>query len=121
MIFVWLMLTVALALVLVDVVVRKALNIKRVKLTDPKAKKIDMLGRILCAVMIFVAFPPLLDNGVIQLKYLFMIMFTIFFSFQAIIQYIFIKESKEYILTMLMSLVFIVFMFKIDLLIELYS
>jgi hypothetical protein len=121
MTFVWLMMTVVIVLMLVDVVVRKALNIKRVKLTDPKAKKLDVFGRVLCAVIIFVAFPPLLDNGVIQLKYLFMILFTVLFSFQAILQYIYIKESKEYIITLLMSVVFIVFMLNIDFLIDLYT
>jgi hypothetical protein len=114
------MLTVAIALLLVDVVVRKALNIKRVKLTDPKAKKIDMFGRILCVILIFVTFPPLLDNEVISLKYLFIIFFVALLSFQAILQYIYIKESKEYIITLLMSVVFIV-MFNIDFLIALYN
>ncbi len=39
MTFVWLMLTIAVALVFVDVAVRKLLGIKRAKLTDPKREE----------------------------------------------------------------------------------
>ncbi|NLP51559.1 DUF4181 domain-containing protein [Bacillus sp. RO1] len=121
MTFVWLMLTIAVALVFIDVVVRKLLGIKRAKLTDPKGKKIDMLGRIICAILIFIMYPAVIETGILQLKLLFVIFFTLLFWLQAIIQYIYIKESKEYIITLLINVVFVAFLFNIDSLLKLYS
>ena len=121
MAFVWLMLTIAVTLVFIDVVVRKLLGIKRAKLTDPKGKKIDMLGRIICAILIFIMYPAVIETGVLQLKHLFVIFFTLLFWLQAIIQYIYINESKEYIITLLINVVFVAFLFNIDSLLKLYS
>ncbi|WP_226679885.1 DUF4181 domain-containing protein [Sutcliffiella horikoshii] len=121
MTFVWIMLTIAVALVFIDVAVRKLLGIKRVKLTDPKGKKIDLIGRIICAILIFILYPAVIETGVLQMKHLFILFFTVLFSFQAIIQYIYIKESKEFFITLLMNVVFVVFLFNIDDLIKLYS
>lgn len=121
MTFVWLMLTIAVALVFVDVVVRKFLGIKRAKLTDPKGKKIDMLGRIICVILAFIMYPAFIETEVLEINYLFIILFTFLFCFQAIIQYIYIKESKEFIITLLMNVVFVVFLFNINFLLNLYS
>ena len=121
MTFVWLMLTIAVALVLIDVVVRKLLGIKRAKLTNPKGKRIEMLGRIACVFLIFITYPAFIDTGILEIKHLFIIFFTVLFCLQAVVQYIYIKESKEYIITMLMNVVFVVFLFNIDLLVNLYS
>ncbi|NMH74243.1 DUF4181 domain-containing protein [Bacillus sp. RO2] len=121
MTFVWMMLTIAVALVIVDVVLRKLLGIKRAKLTDPKGKKIDLFGRIICAILIFILYPAVIETGVLQLKHLFVIFFTVLFCLQAIIQFIYIKESKEYIITLLINVVFVAFLLNIDSLLMLYS
>ncbi|MGD6994074.1 DUF4181 domain-containing protein [Sutcliffiella horikoshii] len=115
------MLTIAVALVFVDVAVRKLLGIKRAKLTDPKGKKIDVLGRIICVILVFITYPAVIKTDVLQIEHLFVIFFTILFCFQAIIQYIYIKESKEFIITLLMNVVFVAFLFNIDSLLKLYS
>ncbi|ART77075.1 hypothetical protein B4U37_13900 [Sutcliffiella horikoshii] len=121
MTFVWLMLTIAVALVFVDVAVRKLLGIKRAKLTDPKGKKIDVLGRIICVILVFITYPAVIETGVLQIEHLFVIFFTVLFCLQAIIQYLYIKESKEFIITLLMNVVFVVFLLNIDSLLKLYS
>ncbi|TYS68207.1 DUF4181 domain-containing protein [Sutcliffiella horikoshii] len=121
MTFVWLMLTIAVALIFIDVVGRKLLGIKRAKLTDPKGKKIDLLGRVICVILAFVLYPTFIETEVLEMNYLFIIFFTVLFCFQAIIQYIYIKESKEFIITLLMNIVFVVFLFNIDALLKLYS
>ncbi len=121
MTFVWLMLTIAVALVIVDVAVRKLLGIKRAKLTDPKGKKIDLLGRIICVILAFIMYPAFIETEVLEMNYLFIILFTVLFCFQAVVQYIYIKESKEFIITLIMNVVFVVFLFNINFLLNLYS
>jgi hypothetical protein len=84
-----------------DLLLRKWLNIKRVKLSETSAKGIDRWGRgvILIVAICFIPFTVgTLDPN--KILWFWIVYLSVLTAFQAYLQWKYIRKSKEYILTL---------------------
>lgn len=102
-------------LFLLDKILIKLFGIKKKKIADTPGKKIDFWGRIIILIIVLV---PLwyvfsLDSDFI-LKLYFMFQFTLIFGFQAITQFIYMKETKQHITTIFYLIMILVLFYNIE-------
>lgn len=81
--------------------IEKFLGIKRKPLSKTPGKRVDQWGRTII-VVIFICFIPFISS------YLYLILFfTVLFSFQTFMEWKFMKESKQYISSLISSIIII--------------
>lgn len=93
----------------------KLFGIKKKKIADTPGKKVDFWGRIII-VIIFVSsiLFVYLHHSDYVFKWSIMIYFTILYGFQAITEYIYMKETKQHITSIFFLIMMLVFFYNID-------
>jgi len=93
---------------------RKWLGIKKVKITDASYKKIDKTGRIIIGVVSICSLPFVISKGTSVLQWYFIFYFILLLGFQAILEWKYLKNSKEYIITLILLLLSVILLYNID-------
>lgn len=85
--------------------------VEREKITHPKGKTIQLWGRrFLNVVGIIILGSWILYRNDLEVYYIMSVIFFIF-GFQAVTEFIFIKNSKQYISTIIFLIIFLITMF----------
>lgn len=88
-----------------EVLLRKRLNVKKASLADTPAKRVDQWGRAVLTIAA-ICFIPFIIGSSMQTFIWFLVLFLMILqSFQAFLQWKYIKESREHILTLLQLIV----------------
>lgn len=102
-------------LFLIEKVLKKIFGIKKKKIADTPGKKVDFWGRLII-VTVFVGsiWFVYLHYSDLILKWYFMVYFSILYGFQAITEYIYMKETKQHIISIFYLIMILVFFYNID-------
>ncbi|WP_338472605.1 DUF4181 domain-containing protein [Niallia sp. XMNu-256] len=107
---------------LLEKIVNKLLGVKKQKISETPGKKIDRWGRgIIAVVHICIAIPYFVINNNISLKWYFIILLIFTIGFQAILEWKYIKNSRQYASTLIILIVGLIFMFNIEFFIRVFS
>ena len=103
-------------------VVNKLLGVKRQKISETPGKKIDRWGRgITTVILICIAIPYFMINNHVPLKWYFILLLLFTIGFQAILEWKYIKNSRQYASTLITLIVGLIFMFNIEFFIRVFS
>lgn len=93
---------------LLEKIVNKALGVQKEKLSETPGKNIDRWGRSIIIVTFIILLSPL---NSIHINVILMLYWLTLLGFQAILEYIYIKDSKQYLSTIILLLagLFIIF------------
>jgi Domain of unknown function (DUF4181) len=107
---------------LLEKVVNKLLGVKRQKISETPGKKIDRWGRgITTVILICIAIPYFIINSNISWKWYFILLLIFTLGFQAILEWKYIKNSRQYASTLITLIVGLIFMFNIEFFIRVFS
>ncbi|WP_263458239.1 DUF4181 domain-containing protein [Sutcliffiella rhizosphaerae] len=106
---------------LLDYLLRKIFKIKRVKMTNPIGKKVDLWGRIIIVLIFFALTPVISIMYEDYMHYFIMGAFLVIMFFETFVEWKYNKESKGYITHLLFIGLFIPIFLNIDLIIELLN
>ncbi|WP_430168667.1 DUF4181 domain-containing protein [Peribacillus psychrosaccharolyticus] len=114
MTFIVFILAVFLLFFFLEKAIRKWLGIHKVKISDKSYKKKDLTGRILIAVVLLCTLPYALtkDGNVQQLYFIFYLI--VLLGFQTYLQWRYLKNSKEYILTLILLFLSVLLLYNIQ-------
>ena len=76
-----------------------------ISLSDTEAKNIDKFGTWFIYVVIAIHLPIFLING-IEIKWFFVLLITLLWGFEAVLDWIYVRETKQYI-TMITFIIFV--------------
>ncbi|QSS98863.1 DUF4181 domain-containing protein [Pontibacillus sp. ALD_SL1] len=99
-----------------ETIIRKKFNIERRYVTDTKGKHIDRWGR---GVLLLIAISVLgyaIFSHASGMKWYLMGIYVAQFGFQAIMQWMFLKRSKEYVITSVYLALGVLTIYNIDIL-----
>ena len=103
-------------------VVNKLLGVKRQKVSDTPGRKVDRWGRGITVVIFFcIAIPYFMINSHVPWKWYFILLLLFTIGFQAILEWKYIKNSKQYASTLIILIVSLILMFNIDFFIRVFS
>ncbi|MEK3796810.1 DUF4181 domain-containing protein [Peribacillus sp. FSL H8-0477] len=94
---------------------RKWLGIHKVKISDTSYKKKDLTGRILIVVVLLCTYPYALTKGANVLQWYFIFYSIVLFGVQTYLQWKYLKNSKEYILTLILLFLTVLVLYNIQL------
>jgi hypothetical protein len=97
---------------LIVFIMNKLLGVEVQKISNTPGKKVDRVGRIILLV-IFLAMLPFIQHY-INMKWYFIIFITLIFLFHAIMEWIYLKSSKQYISTFVFLIVLFLILINID-------
>jgi hypothetical protein len=79
---------------------------------ETDGRRVDFWGRIILAVIFFCLLFFVIDTSEeMTVKWFFIIFFTIITAFQSIVEWKYLKNSKEYVVTLLLWLIGIIYFF----------
>ncbi|WP_391560023.1 DUF4181 domain-containing protein [Robertmurraya sp.] len=100
--------------------INKFLGVEKKKISDTPGKKIDQWGRGIILVIFLTILWSTVNNDSIFIKKLFWMSYLILLGgFQAVLEYIYLKNTKQYITTVIMVIVTLIFIFNMELFIDL--
>lgn len=101
-------------------VINKFLGVEKKKISDTPGKKIDQWGRGITLFIFLFALWFVVDSDSFLVKKLFWMSYLILLGgFQAVLEYIYLKNTKQYITTVIMVIVTLIFIFNMELFIDL--
>ena len=102
-------------LFLVDKISNKILGIEKKKVSETSGKNVDRWGSIAILILFLITkwFGITNDSDTLRMSY-WMICLAFLFGFQAIMEYIFIKESRQYISTTILLIIILFIVYNLD-------
>lgn len=112
--FVVILIVVTILIVLIEKIINKMLGVQKQKLSETPGKKIDQWGRgiILVIFLSTVWFVITIDSDKITKLY-WMSYLVLIFGFQAIMEFLFIKNSRQYISTTVILILGMILLYNI--------
>ncbi len=96
-------------------ITNKILRVEKVRISDTSGKNLDRWGRgIILSVFLSALWFGIDINSDALIKYFFMSYLAITLGFQAIMEFIFIKDSKQYISTMMLLIMSLIIVYNVD-------
>ncbi|EKN68268.1 DUF4181 domain-containing protein [Schinkia azotoformans] len=100
--------------VLIERVIRKRLGIEKKKISETAGKNVDRWGRGIILVTFLATFSYFIDKDDEIVKWYWISYYVILMGFQTYIQWKYLKDSKEYILSLIFLVLGIVFLLSVD-------
>ncbi|WP_082197225.1 DUF4181 domain-containing protein [Bacillus sp. FJAT-27916] len=99
-----------LLLFLIEKLIEKFLGVKRRRISETPGKSVDRWGRtIILIIFLVVYFFALTKGSVDTLKWYWVLFLTVLAGFQIILEWKYLKESKQYISTLISSTICFIF------------
>ena len=107
---------------LLEKIVNKLLGVKRQKISETPGKKVDRWGRgITAVILICIAIPYFAVNNNISWKWYFILLLIFTIGFQAILEWMYINNSRQYASTLIILIVGLIFLINIEFFIRVFS
>ncbi|WP_345240357.1 DUF4181 domain-containing protein [Pontibacillus salipaludis] len=112
--FIALLLVLSILVFMVEKITNKILRVEKVKLSETSGKNIDRFGRgVILLIFVTTLWFVLKNDSTMITKLYFMTYITFLFGFQAIMEFIFIKGSKQYISTVVLLVITLIIMYNL--------
>ncbi|MCP3029008.1 DUF4181 domain-containing protein [Halobacillus sp. A5] len=96
-------------------ITNKILRVEKVRISETSGKNLDRWGRGIILLVFIITLWFVIDlNSDALIKYYLMAYLAIILGFQAIMEFTFIKDSKQYISTMIILLMSLIIMYNVD-------
>ena len=87
---------------------------KEVKLSETSGKNIDRWGRGIILLIFLCSLPFFITKEASVMKWYYMLLWILTFGFQSILEWIYLKNSKQYISTLIFLVFIVIFIYNIE-------
>lgn len=107
--FIVIVIALLILLIVVEKIANKILSVEKIKMSETSGKIINRWGQTILFIIFLVQLWLMVDSSDMQRMFYFTIYLALLFGYQALMEFIFIKKSKQYISTaILLSIVLII-------------
>ena len=110
-----------LVLFLVNKVIEKSLGIERGKISETSGRNIDRWGRGIIVVIFLSILWFVIDKDIDVMKWYLIIYFVVSFGFQSILEWKFLRVTKQYVTTLVFLLLSVIIFYNIEYLFQLLN
>ncbi|WP_245844300.1 DUF4181 domain-containing protein [Oceanobacillus rekensis] len=97
--------------------INKLIGVEKKKISETSAKSINRWGRGIILVISLSTLPFVMTMDINIIKWYWIAYFVILFGFQSFLEWKYLKESKQYITTLIFLIAGVIFMYNIEYLI----
>lgn len=107
---------------LLEKLLNKLLGVEKRKISETPGKKVDQWGKGIIAVIFLCCFLFVVQNKMtLNLKWYWIVYFTINFGFQSFLEWKYLKNSNQYIVTLIFLMLVVILFFNIEYLLGLLN
>lgn len=110
-----------LVLFLVNKVIERSLGIERGKISETSGRNIDRWGRGIIVVIFLSILWFVIDKDIDVMKWYLIIYFVVSFGFQSILEWKFLRVTKQYVTTLVFLLLSVIIFYNIEYLFQLLN
>lgn len=110
-----------LVLFLADKAIEKFLGIERGKISETSGRNIDRWGRGIIVVIFLSILWFVIDKDIDVMKWYLIIYFVVSFGFQSILEWKFLRFTKQYVTTLVFLLISVIIFYNIEYLFQLFN
>ena len=111
----WVLIIVFAVLVfLLDKIVNKLLGIEKKKISETSGRKIDRWGRGIILVIVLCTLPFVITQDTNVIKWYWMLYLLLLFGFQSILEWKYVKDSKQYVTTLIFLMLSVIILYNIE-------
>lgn len=92
----------------------KLLGVEKKKISETPGKKVDRWGRGIILAVFLCALPFVIDADVYVMKWFLIFYFIILFGFQLVLEWKYLRTSKQYVTTFIFLLFGVITMYNIE-------
>ncbi|KIL77065.1 DUF4181 domain-containing protein [Bacillus badius] len=90
-----------LLLIALEQAINRLLGVEKKQISTTPGKQIDRWGRIIFCVLFLCTLPFMMTKGANSIEWYWIIYFVLLFGFQAILEWRYLKNSKQYVTTLI--------------------
>ena len=94
--------------------INKLLGVEKKKISETPGKKVDRWGRGIILAVFLCALPFVIDADVYVMKWFLIFYFIILFGFQLVLEWKYLRTSKQYVTTFIFLLFGVIIMYNIE-------
>lgn len=99
---------------MLEKIINRLLGVEKKKISGSSGKKVDQWGRGIISVIFLCTLPYFITKDNYALKWYWILFFTTSMGFQTILEWKYLKNSRQYITTLIFLIVILIIMFNID-------
>lgn len=100
--------------ILAEKLLRKWLRVERRKVSETPGKNVDRWGRGIITLIFLCSLPFILTKDVEAIKWYWLSYLMLIWGFQSFVQWKYLKNSKEYVITLIFLLLALILTYSID-------
>jgi hypothetical protein len=104
---------------LLEKVLNRLLGVEKKKVSETPGKKVDRWGRGIIVILILCTIPFYAIEDTTFIKWYWILYLIVLFGFQSILEWKYLKNSKQYITTLILLMLGIIFLYNMEYFIQL--
>nr|WP_255731589.1 DUF4181 domain-containing protein [Solibacillus sp. MA9] len=117
--FLILIIVLTIFLFLLEKILNKLLGVEKKKISESSGKKVDKWGRVIILVIFLCTFPFFVVQETNVMIWYWMIYLTALLGFQSILEWKYLKNSKQYVTTLIFLILGVIFLYNIKYILQL--
>ncbi|MBD3107528.1 DUF4181 domain-containing protein [Bacillus sp. AGMB 02131] len=109
--FITLFIVFAILVLLIERAATKLLRVEKRKISETPAKRIDQWGRAIIVIIFLGTYWFVLDKDINVQKGFWIFYFTVLFGFQAFMEWKYLKNSKQYVVSLILLMLLVTFVY----------
>jgi hypothetical protein len=119
---IWVLIIVLVILVfLLEKIINKLLAVKKKKISETSGKNVDRWGRGVILVIFLCTLPFVITKGTNVMKWYWILYLLLLLGFQSILEWKYLKNSKQYITTLIFLMLSVSIMYNIGYFLQLFG
>ncbi|NYF23398.1 DUF4181 domain-containing protein [Sporosarcina sp. JAI121] len=110
----WVFIIVLVISFLLDKILNKLLGIEKRKISETSGRKIDRWGRGIILVIFLCTLPFVVTQDTNVMKWYWILYIIVLLGFQSILEWKYLKDSKQHVTTLIYLLLSVIIMYNID-------
>lgn len=99
---------------LLEKIINKLLSVEKKKISATSGKKVDQWGRGIILVIFLCTLPFFIVQDTNVMKWYWMLYLIVLFGFQTILEWMYLKNSNQYVTTLIFLVLGVIFMYNIE-------
>jgi len=106
---------------LLEKIINKLLGVEKKKISETSGEKIDRWGRGIIFVIYLCTLPFVITKDTSVMKWYWMLYFILLLGFQSIMEWKYLKDSKQHVTTLIFLMLSIIIMYNIEYFLQLFD
>ncbi|MGE8081612.1 DUF4181 domain-containing protein [Peribacillus loiseleuriae] len=107
--------------ILLEKIINKLLRVEKKKISQTSGKNVDRWGRGIILILFLCTLPFFITGETSFIKWYWILYLIVLLGFQSILEWKYLKNSKQYVATLIILIIFVILLYNIEYFIPLFN